>query len=216
MRRQLLIGSLPGLVDIAAKHGQHLAARVDGVVPAGHGVERHVEPSGHSQFFQARDVIAALAWAGEVVFVLDLHADDGPAVLPQQAFELLRDLRIQQLDAREVGRVIAAQRDSGLHQPVGQAAVAHLGVRPGPDAHHDFEPLLLCGLHEAAQVTPALPVEAARRGLVVAPDHIAGHDVDAGAFHLGQLGGPLRVRDAAVVQLAHGGQPGLSGERELA
>jgi hypothetical protein len=212
--RQLGRALGPGLVRVAAEHRRDLAGRIDGAVPAGHGVQRHVHAGLDGQGLQRADVGLALAGAAQVVFVLQLHTDDGAAVLPQQALDLRADLGVEALDMPQILGVIAA-RGHRVDDPVRDAAVASLAMRPGAQAHHHFQAGSLGQLHEAAQVPIALPVEAARLLLVVVPEHVAGDDVDAGGLRQAQLGVPLRGRRAAVVVLAHDRQPRLAVAQQV-
>jgi hypothetical protein len=192
----------PGLVDVGAEDRDELTARPLRVVPARHRVERQVEPERQQLRLERRDVLGALLRAGAVVLVLDLQADQRPAVLPAQALELSGERREEALGALQVGGVVASRRQAA-DQPVGQAAVAQFGVHPGTGAQEDLQAEPIGQLHECAHIQVTLPVEAAGVGFVQTPDHVAGHHADAGRLELAQLFGPFGTRHARVVKLAH-------------
>ncbi len=159
-------------------------------------------------------MLGAAPRAAAVVFVLDLHGHQGAAVAPEPPLQLRPDLREEAPDRRQVGRVVAAQRDragvaAGL-QPVGQAAVAGLGMHPRPGTQAQQQAGGVRQVDETPQVAPAAPVEATLLGLVVVPEDVAGDDVDAARLHAAQLVGPFAFGAARVVELAHHRQPGLA------
>ena len=128
--RQLRRLRRPGLVGIAAMDGHDLALRVERLVPAGHGIERHVIADLLRQLLQGGDMGAALAGAVEIIFIFDLHADDRPAILPQQPLQLAMQAAPEAIDLRQIGGIVAA-RARGRDDPVGDAAEARFGMGPG-------------------------------------------------------------------------------------
>ena len=167
-----------GAVGIAAVDGNDGARRHYGVVPAGDEIERHVEAAGEGELFEFEDVRFAGTRAALRVLVLKLDGDDGTAVFPEQAFELIADLAVPGADRGEIHGIVLAGR-ALLEHPIGQAAVAHFGVVPGADARDQIHAVFGAKLGKGAQVALARPVELALDLFVMDPDHVGGDDIDA-------------------------------------
>nr|GEU28584.1 hypothetical protein [Tanacetum cinerariifolium] len=212
--RQFARAGRPRFVDIAAEHGRHRTGRVHGAVPACHRVQRRVEPGLEGQPLERGDVFGALAGTAQIVFVFQLHADHGPAVLEHQPLQLPADLAVQARHVMQVLGIVAA-RGHAVHHPVRHAAEAHFRVGPRADAHHRLQSHLSAQLQEAAQVAAVGPVELAGLFLVVVPDDVAGHHGDAGRLHLAQRQFPVCGRRARVVEFAHHGEPRLAVARQI-
>src|SRR5208282_3326283 len=123
---------------------------------------------------QLEDVLLAGARAPPSVFVLELNAQYGPAVLPEQAFDLSGDLVVEALDKRDVrlGDRAKVPLRHPLHEPVREPPVPRLAVVPGTYAKLNVHPVPGAELHEAAQVAAARPVVRALRLLVVDPEDV--------------------------------------------
>ena len=178
--------------------------------PAGTGVERRIEAGIAGDPFQREQVLG-----GAAVFVFQLDADDGAAVLPEQAAELGGDLLIERGGAGEVGGIVGTDLAAG-DDPVGQAAVADFAVAPRSAAHDDAQTDVAGRLDEAAQLARAGPVPLAFDLLVVNPENVGGDDVDAAGLHLEQFVAPLGGGGAGVVEFSHHRRPRLAVEEQAA
>lgn len=74
--------TVPWCVGIAAEDGERLVERDRRAIPSGHRVEWNVEACLQRHLFQGADVLDALAFAGFVILIFDLDADDGAAIFP--------------------------------------------------------------------------------------------------------------------------------------
>jgi hypothetical protein len=86
--------------------------------------------------------------------------------------------------------------------------------RAEPEHHRHL--LGLAHLEEAAQVTPAAPVEETLLFFDMVPKHVGGDDGHTPLFHLAHLGGPLIGRYPAVMYLAHDRQHTVPVEHQAA
>src|SRR5262249_522826 len=119
---------------IPSENRRDFLMREDRVVPAGHRIERYIEPRVARHLPERCNMLGAAQRPGQVVFVFDLNADHGSAVLPQLAFELLADLAVIPLDVTQINRVIRTGRHL-IDDPLGHTAIANFRVSPGPDTH---------------------------------------------------------------------------------
>ena len=214
-RRQRFARALPEPVGVGARHRQHLARRDVQRRPAGDGVDRHGEADVDRQLLQRGDVLGAAARTGAAVFVLQLQPDHRPAVAPQPAARLRRDLAVEPAHVGEVGGIVAA-RLAGRGEPVGKAAQPHLGMHPRTGTQVDEQAGLGREVDEARQVALAVPAPAPLHRLVVVPDHVAGDDVHPARLDLGELARPFVLGIAAVVELAHHRHPGPAVQHQVA
>ena len=204
----------PGLVDIATHHRQHLPARIDRMVPAGDGIERHVEPDPLRQRLQRRDMLTPLARAVEIIFILDLKADHRAAVFPQQPPDLFVKPAPEAVDLGEIRGIVAA-RSRARDDPIGDAAEARLGMRPRSGTEEQQQPVLAAELGKAAQIAVAREVEPTGRQFELIPDRVGRHDVDPRGLHLEQFRLPLGRGRPREVKLAHHRQPRLAIARQI-
>src|SRR5438874_2213416 len=81
------------------------------------------------------------------------------AVFPQQPAKLRADLRVKLAHVRHVRLgVLAHVFATRVQQPVGEAAVARLTVRPRAEPREAEEPVLFAKLDERAQIAVARPI----------------------------------------------------------
>ena len=73
----------------------------------------------------------------------------------------------------------------------------------GTHAQHHLHAAVAADLQEPAQVAVAAPVDLSFLHLVVAPEDVAGSDVDAAGLHLEDLPLPVPLGNAAEMDLAH-------------
>ena len=71
-------------------------------------------------------------------------------------------------------------------------------------------------LNEMAQTALARPIELAFHFLVMNPEHVGRHDIDASRLHLEQFLAPFALRVTRVMELAHHGDPRLAVHRQVA
>lgn len=146
--------------------------------------------------------------AGLVVeLVLDLDRHDRAAVRPVEAAQLLGDRREPGAYGVQVHGIIGAGHAVPGQDPVGQAAVPDLRVRPGADAGDEVQVVAGAQLGEAAQVTVAVEADAALDLLMVDPDEVTGDGGDTARLHLQQLLLPLPGGVAGVVELTGDREP---------
>src|ERR1035441_5558421 len=93
-------------------------------VSAGDRIEWPIQSRIVRHLPQRENVRFALAHPSRMVFVLDLYADDGAAVFPEESLQLPPDLTVEPLHIFQVGRVIPA-RLGFLLQPVRQSPIPH-------------------------------------------------------------------------------------------
>ena len=160
-------------------------------------------------------MVVAASGAAAAIFVLELDCDDRASLAPHEAFQLRGDLFVVEVHVAEVLGVVGALLRGFCEEPVGKAAVADFGVRPWADAGDGVEAVFGAEFDEVAEIFLSGPVPLAFDFFVVDPDEVGGDDLDAGGFHLEDLGFPLGFGDAGVVHLAHDGQPGLAVEGEV-
>ena len=214
-RRHFLGRESPGLVGITTFERRHLMFRKYRVVPARHGIERNVEPCLKSDALERRDVIAPLPRTREIVLVLELHADDRAAILPEQALHLFRDFSPVTRDIGQIGGIVAACRHR-MHDPIGNAAEAGFRVHPRAGPDHHLQTKVAAQRHKPVQIAVARPDEMAFVFLMVIPENVGRDDADAGHLHLLQFLLPVAVGKAREMKFAHHRQPRLSVQRQVA
>ena len=134
------------------------------------------------------------------IFVLHLHHDDGTALVDGQVSELLAHLLFEDLEAFHEVRILLAQTDILLlQQPPRQTAHLPLCTDVGTRAHDDPHVVLLCQLHERADVIVTREVEDTLLLLVRVPEDIDTQRVHAQRFaHLDALL-PVFARDTWIM-----------------
>jgi prepilin-type N-terminal cleavage/methylation domain-containing protein len=145
----------------------------------------------------------------KTIFLGERCGGDRPAIFPEQTLHLGGDLpivgRSQFQEIRIGGAKLVRQHELqrshharprrrgrgvlhgllvGLLQPVGEAAVADLAVRPRPHAYEGVEPEFVAQLEEFPQRALAAPVVLATHLLMVNPKDVGGHDVNPAGLHL--------------------------------
>ena len=213
--RELFDRGVPRRVGIASVDGKYRAFGNRCAVPASGGVEGNAQTSVARHLLEGEDVLRTAESAAFVVLILQLHGDDWAALAPHQSLELLADLLVVGIDVAEIGWVVGALLRGLGEEPVGEASVANLRVRPVTDAGYDIHSMLGAELDEAAQVLLSRPIPLAFDLFVVDPDDVSGDDLNAGGLHLEDLVLPLGFGHARVVNLAHDRQPGLSVQCEI-
>ena len=208
-RRRLPHIPFPEAVGVPAEDGQKVLRGHVSIVPARGGVIGSVETSVLSELQQSKHVPGAFARAAKVVFVFDLYADDRTAIFPELPFYLLANLSIESPNVSQILRV-TLPRGSGLHQPIRQAAIANLAVRPRPYPKPHIHPVFSAKREKLAQIAPPGPIEFSFFLLVINPKYVGGNDIDASSLHFENLFFPRVLRISRVVKLAHDGEPRLS------
>ena len=193
----------PEAVGVAAVEGDHAIVRNPDVVPAGVGIERHVETEADRQLFQGQKVF------GVAGFVVQLDADDGAAVFVEKAVELLANLGVIVAGEAHKRGIIPADDFALFQHPIGQPAIADFAVAPRADAGIDVQAVLGAELDELAKVSIAGPIELAFDFLVIDPDNVGGDDGDSPGFHLEYFIFPLLMGNTDVMELAHDRNPGI-------
>ncbi|CAM5599017.1 hypothetical protein SVIOM74S_00500 [Streptomyces violarus] len=201
----------PERLRIAAEQRKQFLTRELDPAPGGRRPQRRAQSGFLSQALQRAQM------AGLVVeLVLDLDRDDRAAVRPVQAAQLPGDLREPGAHGLQIRRIVGARRAGAGEQPVGQAAVAHLGVAPGADARDEVQAVPGAQLGEATQVAVAVEADPSLDLLVVDPDDVGRDGGHPARLHLQQLLLPLPGRVAGVVELAGDREPGAAAPGEPA
>lgn len=143
-------------------------------------------------------------------------AADGAALGVRESPELGDDLRVEARGQRQVRRIVGPGVQPQLHEPVGEASVAGLAVRPGTHPDDDVEAAVLRQLDEGAQIQVTVPAEDARGRLVGLPEHVGGDGIEAAGPGMPEHLGPPAARDAREVDLAGDREPGVPGPFEEA
>src|SRR5262249_22717337 len=142
-----------------------------GAVPACDAIKGRVQSCPACQLAQAENVLHSFARPARAVFIFQLHADDRTAILEEESLGLLADLTIETRNILEIDRIIFSRRGF-REEPVRQAAVPHLAVRPGTDANPHVQFVLGAELDETAQVALSRPVKLPFDLLVMNPENI--------------------------------------------
>ncbi len=200
--RRPFLGVGPEPVGVGAVDGQEGLGDL-GAAPAGGRPDRHTQAEVFGDAAQGGQVLGPV-----VELVVDLGGDDRAAVGVGEPFELGDGLAVEGAHQVEVGGVVGAGRQAAFDEPVGEAAVAGLAVRPGAEADDDVEAVSCGGLDEGAQVAVPVPAEAAGLGLVRLPEDVGGDGVEAAGAGVPEGLGPAFARQARVVDLAADGEPG--------
>lgn len=154
--------------------------------------------------------------AGPVVeLVLDLDGDDRTAVSPVHSPQLLPEGREPPPYGLQIGGVVGARCAVTGEHPVGQSAVAHLGVAPGADTGDEAEAVAAAQLGETPQIAVPVEPDTALGLLVVDPDRVGGDDGDPAGLHLQEFLLPVPCRAAGEVELAGYGEPGAAAAGEV-
>ena len=203
----------PGRIRVSGKHRQYLIGgnpRAGGRVPAGHGIVGDIKAGFHRDLFERCQV-------GGVIhkFVFKLNADDRPAVLIEEPLHLRENRGVPAPHKRQIGRVVAAQRNAFAHQPVRKAAVAAFAVRPGADAQHNRKPGAAAVQDKTADIKVAGKAAGPFDFLMVNPEQIGGGDGHAAGLHLGKFGRPGFGFAAGKVELPHHRQKRLAGAGQV-
>ena len=184
--------------------------------PAGDGEERRVDARCNCQTLQFGEMLGARAGSAFSIFIFKLHANDRSAILPEQALYLAADLAVEAAHVLQVLRIVAAQDNLLLEQPVGESAIAHLAVIPGTDAQINVESVLIAKLDKMTKIALSCPVELAFDLFMMNPEDVGGDHLHAAGLHLEQFLLPVLFRIAREVKLSHDGQPWFSIEQEAA
>ena len=152
---------------------------------------------------------------GMLVFVFDLRAHDAAALAEIMSVHLPVQRAEKPAHSRQKAGIVFPHVVGLAIQPIGQAAVAHLPVIKGADAHDDHHLVLFADFQEAPQVPAAVEAENAFFLLVHVPKHIGGQDVDAAAFHFDDGVLPLIGGYPAEVHLPADAEEGPAVHRHI-
>ena len=149
------------------------------------------------------------------VFVLQLNTDDGAAVFAIESFELLCDFAIELSRVFEIERVIAADLQGLCEKPIRKSSVAYFAMAERPESHDCIKTFFLAQLDEFSQVAPAVPSKLAFFFFVNIPEYIRRNNIESSCLALLQFVSPVFLRNAAVVDFAHYGNPRLAVAKEI-
>ena len=204
--RQGSKAGVPGCVAVTGHYRQHVAG--DRAAPTGGGVVGGDEADLPRHGQQPVHVAALAAAAAVTELILNLNADDGPALRLEHALGLIIDGLPQPPHRGKVALIVAAGGNTAVHQPVRKAPVAAFAVAPWADAQPHRQPGFPAGGEEGAQVAAAGEVKLAFRLLMVDPEHIGCDDIHSAGLHFLQFSAPLAAGIAGIVEFAHHRQPG--------
>src|SRR5271156_1511017 len=109
IRRQLFDGVVPGPIRVAAEHGKNSARWKHRSVPSSDCIKGNVKSGGDGHLLQPQNMRCTLARALQCILIFKLDADNRTAVFPEFALQLLRNLPVEDVNRREVMRIVAAQ-----------------------------------------------------------------------------------------------------------
>mgnify|MGYP000294770696 CR=1 FL=1 len=122
--------------------GHHLSLGIERLIPSGDSVERRVIAEFERQALERGNMRPALSRTVEIIFIFDLHADDRPAILPEQPAHLIVEAAPEAFDQAHIGRVVGA-RVPAPADPVGDTAKARLGMAPRAGAQEEEQAMVL-------------------------------------------------------------------------
>ena len=170
--RKDLRAFIPRSVGIAAAiGGQEKIFRNHGIVPASYGIQGHIKTAVDGQALERSQMLAPFSRTMRRILVLDLDADNRPAVFPKQPMKLLPDLRIEQFYFGKINGIIGAHRALAEH-PVRQSAVANLSMGPGTDARIQQHSMLGAQFGKFSQITLAAPIKLTFNLFVMNPEDV--------------------------------------------
>lgn len=148
--------------------------------------------------------------SGMPVLILDLNADDGTAILMHIPIRLLGNLGKKDVHILQILWIIRPKSQFSplffLHQPVREATVPALSVRPRTDTQPYFHPGFLTAVQKRLQIPSAGEIPLTFRFLMVDPKHVRSNDVYAALLHLLKCCFPFPFRIAGEMEFSHDGQ----------
>ena len=210
-------GADPG---IATPRGHHLLGRHGRLPRRSDIIRRHDtrlagEPLEVEHMLLAAFALEAPRGRRVLEFILQLHRDHRPAVFEHQPLQLLPDLLIPLLHIVQIHRIVGAELHALLLEEIGHAAVPDLAVVERPNAREHTHPVLRTEFDEMPQVALAGPYEGPLILLVLHPEKIHRHRVDAAGLHLEDRLLPLLARIPRRVDFPGDHHPGLAVEGEV-
>ena len=141
------------------------------------------------------------------VFILDLYTNDRTAILMHIPFRQLCDFGKKDIDISQILWIVRPQSQFSpsflLHQPVREATVPALSVRPRTDTQPYFHPGFLTAVQKRLQIPSAGEIPLTFRFLMVDPKHVRSNDVYAALLHLLKCCFPFPFRIAGEMEFSH-------------
>ena len=198
----------PGSIHIAAQNGKGFSVHHIGAAPARRRIIGYIKARFQSQLFQGAHVRHPLfpvgGAAAVTVFIFQLDAEDGASILTHHSCRLFSHLLIKGLHQLQIGGIIG----SHLHglilcQPVREASVSALSMRPGPDAQPHGHIRSFTDFQKASQVPASGEIPLSLPFLMVNPEHVGGDDAHASGLHFQKFLFPVLRLISGKMKFSH-------------
>ena len=205
----------PGSVHIAAQNGKGFPVHHIGAAPARRRIIGYVKARFQRQLFQGAHVRHPLfpvgGAAAVAVFIFQLDAEDGASILTHHSCRLFSHLLIKGLHQLQIGGIIGSHLHGFiLCQPVREASVSALSMRPGPDAQPHRHIRSFTGFQKASQVPASGEIPLSLPFLMVNPEHVGGDDAHASGLHFQKFLFPVLRLISGKMKFSHHRKEALS------
>ncbi len=78
-----------------------------------------------------------------LVFVFQLHPDNGTAILIEEATQLQGNLTVKSVDIGQIAWIVTTHLEGPAIHPIGNATVAHFPVAEGAHTDNNVKPMFL-------------------------------------------------------------------------
>ena len=205
----------PGSVNIAAQNGKGFPVHHVCAAPSRRRIIGYVKARFQRQLFQGTHMRHSLFPVGRAaavaVFIFQLDADDGAAILTHHSFRLLAHLLIESFHQFQIGGIIGSHLHGLiLYHPVRETSISAFSMCPGPDAQPHRHIRFFADLQEASQVPAAGEIPFALPLFMVNPKHVGGDDVHASGLHFQKLLLPVLRLVSGKMKFSHHRKEALS------